>query len=119
MLSLTEKANSPGWLREYGDVLPGSAENRLELEQCANAIRCYENQFVPDLLQTTDYARALAALHHPHALSFEIARRAGLLARRQEVLRLPVPCKLWAIVDEAALRRGRAVPRSCAASLSG
>jgi hypothetical protein len=68
-------------------------------------IRCYENQCVPSLLQTGDYARALIRRHHPGAPQAEIKRRAALLAKRQEILGRPDPCRLWAIIDEAALRR--------------
>lgn len=105
MFSLVEQANAPGWLHEYGDVLPSSVETRLELEQCASVIRCYENQFIPDLLQTADYARALIELLHPAAPQCEVARRIGLLTKRQMVLHAPASCRLWTIIDEAALRR--------------
>jgi transcriptional regulator with XRE-family HTH domain len=105
LFSLLEQANSPGWLHEYGDVLSSSVETRLQLEQCASVIRCYENQFIPDLLQTADYARALIELYHPDAPRSDIARRVGLLTRRQMVLREPASCRLWAVIDEAALRR--------------
>ncbi len=105
MFSLVEKANAPGWRHEYADVLSGAAATRLELEQCARVIRCYDNQFVPDLLQTMDYARALITHHHPGAPPPEVERRLGLLARRQEILRGPEPGRLWAVIDEAALRR--------------
>ena len=105
MLSLVEQANAPGWLHEYGDVLPSSVETRLELEQCASVIRCYENQFIPDLLQTADYARALIELLHPATPKCEVARRIGLLTKRQMVLHEPASCRLWTIIDEAALWR--------------
>jgi hypothetical protein len=105
LFSLVEQANSPGWLHEYGDVLSSSVETRLELEQCAGVIRCYENQFIPDLLQTADYARALIELYHPAVPQSETARRIALLTRRQMVLREPASCRLWAVIDEAALRR--------------
>ena len=102
---LVEKANTPGWLQEYSDLLSGPAGIRLELEQCASVIRCCETQFVPDLLQTADYARALIGRDHPGAQPAEIERRLGLLLKRQEALRGPEACRLWAVVDEAALRR--------------
>jgi Domain of unknown function (DUF5753)/Helix-turn-helix domain len=105
LFTLIEKANSPGWLHEYGDVLSSSAETRLELEQCASVIRCYENQFVPDLLQTAAYARAIIGRQHPGADAEVTGRRLGLLAKRQVILRKPDPCRLWAIIDEGALRR--------------
>ena len=105
MFSLVEQANSPGWLHEYGDVLSSSAETRLELEQSASVIRCYENQFIPDLLRTADYARALIELQHPAAPQSEVARRIGLLTKRQTILHEPASCRLWAVIDEAALWR--------------
>lgn len=105
LFMLVEKANTPGWLREYADVLSGSAGTRLELEQCASVIRCYQAQFVPDLLQTEDYARTLIGCDHPGGQPPEIERRLGLLAKRQEALRGPEACRLWAVIDEAALRR--------------
>lgn len=105
LFALVERANAAGWLREYGDVLSSPAAMRLELEQCASVIRCYETQFVPDLLQTADYARALIGLRHPGAPPAEIARRTELLIRRQEVLSEAGACRLWAVFDEAALRR--------------
>ena len=91
---LVDQANAPGWRQEYGDLLSSSAGTRLELEQCASVIRCYEAQFVPDLLQTTDYARALLGLHHPGVQPSEIERRIELLMKRQEALRGPQPCRL-------------------------
>jgi hypothetical protein len=103
MFTLVEKANTPGWLQEYGDMLTSSAGIRLELEQCARVMRCYESQFVPDLLQTTDYARALLGRQHPGAQPAEIERRFGLLMKRQEALRQPEACRLWAVIDEADL----------------
>jgi hypothetical protein len=105
MFALVEKANEPGWLHEYIDVLSSAEETRLELEQCAALIRCYDNQFIPGLLQTEDYARAHIRQRHPGASQAELARRLGLLLKRQAMLRRAEPGRLWAIIDEAALRR--------------
>lgn len=105
LLTLVEQANAPGWLHEYGDLLLNWAETRLELEQAASVIRCYESQFVPGLLQTTDYARAVTCVEHPDAAGHEVERRVSLLVRRQQVLHRPNPCRLWVVIDEAALRR--------------
>lgn len=105
VFALVDRANTHGWLHEYGNILSSLDETRLELEQCASVIRCYENQFVPALLQTPDYARALIRSLHPDAARDEILRRTELLAKRQEILSGPEPCRLWAIIDEAALRR--------------
>jgi Domain of unknown function (DUF5753)/Helix-turn-helix domain len=103
LFTLMDRANAPGWRHEYADILSVSDGTRLELEQCADVIRCYETQFVPELLQTADYARDLIRLGHPDAGPEEIERRTELLGKRQQALR--GPGRLWAVVDEAALRR--------------
>ncbi|TDB89115.1 helix-turn-helix transcriptional regulator [Actinomadura sp. 7K534] len=105
LLELAEYANVPGWWQEYGDVVPGWFEPYLGLEQGAVVVRVYEVQEVPELLQTADYARALIAVRHPDASGDEVERRVELRMRRRRVFDRPDPLKLWAILDEAALRR--------------
>lgn len=114
LLHLARDANSPGWWHRYGDVLPSWFQAYLGLEAAAALIRTYELQFVPGLLQTEEYARAVVLLGHSCAASTEIDRRVTLRMRRQEVLHGEDPPRLWAVVDEAALRRpigGAAVMR--------
>ncbi|KIR62224.1 transcriptional regulator [Micromonospora sp. Rc5] len=105
LLKLARDANSPGWWHRYGDVLPSWFQSYLGLEAAAALIRSYEVQFVPGLLQTPEYARAVVLLGHRGAGADEIDRRVGLRMQRQELLRRPRPPQLWAVVDEAALRR--------------
>ncbi|WP_341715566.1 helix-turn-helix transcriptional regulator [Micromonospora sp. FIMYZ51] len=105
LLKLARDANSPGWWHRYGDVLPSWFQSYLGLEAAAVLIRSYEVQFVPGLLQTREYARAVVLLGHSGADPTEIDRRVDLRMRRQELLRRPRPPRLWAVVDEAALRR--------------
>ncbi|GLY78452.1 helix-turn-helix domain-containing protein [Actinoallomurus iriomotensis] len=105
LLDLTRQANTPGWWHEYADVTPPWFEPYLGLEQAASVIRAYEVQFVPGLLQTPDYARAVIRLGHEDALRAETERRLALRMRRQEILRRPHPPYLWTVIDEAALRR--------------
>lgn len=104
-LTLARHANTPGWWHKYSDVLPSWLETLLGLEEAASVIRAYEVQFVPALLQTADYARAVAQLAHPAASPEEIDRRVSLRMRRQELLRHEEGPKLWTVIDEAALRR--------------
>jgi len=66
-------------------------------------IRDYEVQFIPGLLQTRDYARAVTKLSHTDA--DEIERRVELRMQRQELLDRRHPPMVWAVVDEAAMRR--------------
>ncbi|SBV26433.1 Helix-turn-helix domain-containing protein [Micromonospora krabiensis] len=105
LLKLAQDANSPGWWHRYGDVLPTWFQSYLGLEAAAVLIRSYEVQFVPGLLQTPEYARAVVLLGHGTASPAEISRRVDLRMRRQELLRRADPPQLWAVVDEAALRR--------------
>jgi transcriptional regulator with XRE-family HTH domain len=105
LLALAEQANTPGWWQPYRDVLPSWFEAYLRLEQAARVIRTYEVQFVPGLLQTAGYARAVIGLHHESPSGEEIDRRVELRMRRQRILHEPDPPRLWAVLDEAALRR--------------
>ena len=118
LLNLARQANTPGWWHRYGDLLPGWFQAYVGLEEAATLIRTFEVQFVPGLLQTDDYARAVITQGNPAAPAEEVERRVGLRQRRQELLTRPgpdgSPRRLWAVVDEAALRRpigGRKVLR--------
>ncbi|MBO4160736.1 helix-turn-helix transcriptional regulator [Micromonospora sp. NPDC049081] len=105
LLKLARDANSPGWWHRYGDVLPTWFQSYLGLEAAAALIRSYEVQFVPGLLQTPEYARAVVLLGHRGAAVEEVDRRVELRVQRQQVLHRPDPPQLWAVIDEAALRR--------------
>ncbi|NKZ06525.1 helix-turn-helix domain-containing protein [Actinomadura latina] len=105
LLDLAEHANTPGWWQAYGDVVPGWFEPYLGLEQGADLIRVYEVQDVPELLQTPEYAEALIAARRPEAPREEIERRVELRMARRRVFERPEPLKLWAVLDEAVLRR--------------
>jgi hypothetical protein len=105
ILTLARDANAPGWWHNYDDVLPQWFETYVGLEEAASMIRTYEVQFIPGLLQTEDYARAVMIAGRPDLPSDEIEKRVKLRAARQELLtRTPAP-RFWAVVDEGALRR--------------
>ena len=105
LLGLARQANNPGWWHHYGDILPPWFQSYLGLEAAASLIRTYEIQFVPGLLQTPEYARAVILLGHAGATADEIDRRVELRRQRAQILdRLEAP-QLWAVIDEAVLRR--------------
>jgi transcriptional regulator with XRE-family HTH domain len=104
-LLVTREANSPGWWQHYGDVLPRWFRTYVDLESAARLIRTYEGQFVPGLLQTDDYMRAVVQGAHLDESSEELGRRVRLRMARQTLLTREHPPRLWAVVDEAALRR--------------
>ena len=113
-LALAKEANVPGWWQHYGDVLPSWFRTYVDLESAASLIRCYEGQFVPGLLQTDAYLRAVVQGAHLAETAEEVGRRVRLRLARQTLLTREQPPRLWAVVDEAALRRpvgGREVMR--------
>jgi transcriptional regulator with XRE-family HTH domain len=105
MLLLARQANSQGWWAKYDDVMPDWFESYVGLEQATSLIRTYELQFVPGLFQTEDYARAVTVLGHRAAPAAEIERRVSLRMQRQELLKADDPPRIWAVIDESALRR--------------
>ncbi|HET8683843.1 MAG TPA: helix-turn-helix transcriptional regulator [Micromonosporaceae bacterium] len=105
LLSLARQANTTGWWHRFSDVLPSWFQAYVGLEAAASVIRTYEVQFVPGLLQTPDYARAVVLLRHSRAPETEVDRRVDLRLARQRVLTRPGPPRLWAVMDEAVLRR--------------
>ena len=113
LLKLAREANTPGWWQGYSDILPHWVEPYFGLEAAASIIRIYELQFVPGLLQTADYARAIIRLGNA-STEEDVTRRAEARIARQEILTRENPPRLWAVMDEGALRRslgGKAVMR--------
>jgi transcriptional regulator with XRE-family HTH domain len=103
LLTLAREANNLGWWHKYHDIVPDWFGLYVGLEQAASLMRTYEIQFVPGLLQTETYARAVTRLGH--VSDEEIERRVDLRMRRQELLTKPGAPTLWAVLDEAVLRR--------------
>ena len=102
---LARRANASDWWHSYADILPSWFETYIRLEEAAAQVWVCEVQFVPGLLQTEDYARAVTLLGHPSGSTRDIERRVSLRMTRQAVLDRPNPLNLRVVVDEAALRR--------------
>ncbi|MFF0434145.1 helix-turn-helix transcriptional regulator [Streptomyces sp. NPDC004327] len=105
-VALAEEANLPGWWQRFHDVLPGWFSMYVSLEGAASLIRAYEPQFVPGLLQTADYARAIllsGAVGGSDAE--EIERHVALRMERQSLLTREDAPKFWVIMDETVFRR--------------
>jgi transcriptional regulator with XRE-family HTH domain len=120
--ALASRSREPEWWTHYNDILPDWFETYLGLESAAVAIRSFETQFVPGLFQTEDYARAVTRLGHKTASAEEIERRVGLRVKRQDLLARRQPPLVWAVMDEAVLRRpmgGAALMRAQFARLAG
>jgi len=105
LLALLRDARQRGWLHAYQSELPEQYTNYIGFEGEARSVWNYESLFVPGLLQTEDYARAVIRAVLPWASRDEVERRVEVRMERQDVLRNDNPLELWVIVDEAALRR--------------
>jgi transcriptional regulator with XRE-family HTH domain len=105
-VALAEEANEPGWWQRYHDVLPDWFSMHVSLEGAARMIRSYEPHFVPGLLQTEEYARAVLEAGTVGQTGAEaIDRHVALRMKRQTLLTRENPPHLWVIMDETALLR--------------
>ncbi|MER6211372.1 MULTISPECIES: helix-turn-helix transcriptional regulator [unclassified Streptomyces] len=105
-VALTEEANQPGWWQRFHDVLPEWFSLYVSLEGAAGLIRSYEPHFVPGLLQTEEYARAVLEAGTIGQTGPEtIERHVSLRMARQGLLERDSPPHLWVIMDETVLRR--------------
>jgi transcriptional regulator with XRE-family HTH domain len=102
LLTLASQANQPGWWHRYQDVLPAWFHSYLGLEESAETIRSFDTQFVPGLLQTEDYAAAVIRLGQ---YSREETDRLVFLRKERQRRFASGGLRLWAIIDEVALRR--------------
>lgn len=113
-LDMVSQSNQPGWWHRYGDLVPNWFQDYVGLEESASRIQAYEIQFVPGLLQTENYARAVSAQGNSVSDNDEVERRVRLRMQRQELFTQPQAPRLWAVIEESVLYRpfgGREVLR--------
>jgi transcriptional regulator with XRE-family HTH domain len=105
LVALLRDARQRGWLHAFQSELPEHYTTYIGFEGEAHSVWNYESLFIPGLLQTEDYARAVIRGVLPHAGRDEVERHVGARMERQAILLNDNPLNLWSIVDEAALRR--------------
>ncbi|MGH3389955.1 MAG: DUF5753 domain-containing protein, partial [Actinomadura sp.] len=93
------------WKRITESTYPVWFRTFAELEHGAAVILEYEAQVVPGLLQNEEYARALLRAGRPRDTDEQIEQHVAARLRRQEILTREKPPLLWAVLDEAVLRR--------------
>jgi transcriptional regulator with XRE-family HTH domain len=104
-LAMVREANQQGWWQSFSEVLPNWFQPYIGLEESASLIRSYELQFIPGLLQTEDYARAVISQGSRGIARDVIDARVNVRMSRQKVLTRENAPRLWVVIDEAALRR--------------
>jgi transcriptional regulator with XRE-family HTH domain len=108
-----ERRKAHGWWNQYPQLQ--AMVEYVALEDIATNIRTWQLAVVPGLLQTADYARALAVGNGHWEDLDEIEPFVESRMTRQARLDADSPLELWAVVHEAALRQlvgGREVMRA-------
>jgi transcriptional regulator with XRE-family HTH domain len=105
LLAIAHRGKQYGWWQDYPDVLSGAGQEYVIMEAAATEIMAYDSQQIPDLLQTREYARALADAdpgctsdeQRAHAVEVKLARQRIVLADRSP--------RLEFLIAEAALHQ--------------
>ncbi|CAO0830371.1 helix-turn-helix domain-containing protein [Streptomyces microflavus] len=100
-------ARKKGWWETHGGPpIPSWFSLFVGLEQGASQIRTYESEAVPGLLQTRAYTDAITRRGTAERAEDEVERQIKLRLTRQDALnRASSPLRLWAVLNEAVLRR--------------
>jgi hypothetical protein len=83
-------------------VLPLWFQSYIGLEESAESIRSFDTQFVPGLLQTEEYSAAVIRLGR---YSRDETDRMVYLRKERQRRFASGDLRLWAVIDEVALRR--------------
>lgn len=104
-LAMVKASNEPAWWHRYTNLLADWFQDYLGLEESASRIQTCEQQFFPGLMQTEDYARAIATHGWSDLSSQSVDLHVSVRMRRQALLTRPDAPKLWAVIDESVLHR--------------
>ncbi|MEU4156201.1 helix-turn-helix transcriptional regulator [Actinoplanes sp. NPDC026670] len=102
LVGIARDARQRGWWHPYSTVLNSTY---VGFEAEARSIRTYEQQVIPGLLQTEDYALALIGSARWDDTDQRIAQRVRVRMQRQSLLIQDDPIDLWVVLDEAVVSR--------------
>jgi transcriptional regulator with XRE-family HTH domain len=118
LLAVAHRGRESGWWLDYRDVLSAAAQDYLIMEIAAAEILAYEPNHVPDLLQTVDYARAVADAD-ANAVSDEQRAHAVEVKLNRQRIALSAPARrLEFVITEGALRQAVGGPEVMRAQLA-
>lgn len=105
LAQLAAESEDRGWLVAYSDTVPDWFERYVGEEAESARIWKYEAEFVPGLLQTAGYCRAVRVINAPDVTEQALARSVDLRLARQQLFRRDTPPEFCAVLNEAVLRR--------------
>ena len=116
LLDLVAESHKRGWWQQVDltDIGGESYRTLIGMEQAAELITEYGSGAVPGLLQTREYATAMASASSLDLPKDQIELGVDVRMRRQRILDRGKPPRLWVVVDEAVLARvtgGRRIMR--------
>jgi transcriptional regulator with XRE-family HTH domain len=111
LLAVAHRGRESGWWLDYRDVLPPAAQDYVIMEVAATEILCYEANQVPDLLQTPDYMRAVAAADARYTTAEQRAHAMEVKLNRQRTVVAGRAPRLDVVLTEGALRQTVGPPR--------
>jgi transcriptional regulator with XRE-family HTH domain len=117
LLGLARRGGQHGWWEQYASVLPETSVDYVIMESAAAEIMAYEAQIVPDLLQTADYARAVAEAQPAYSSDAQREDAVAAKSERQAIV-LGGGARLAAVIGEAALHQRVGGPEVMAAQLA-
>ncbi|MFE2757011.1 helix-turn-helix domain-containing protein [Actinosynnema sp. NPDC059335] len=104
LVEMARSGKQRAWWDRYRPRLVQSFVTFLGMEDSTSLIRQFQPLFVPGLLQTEDYARAVVSLYNPHDED-AVERGVEIRMERQERFYKRGDQRALFILDEAALRR--------------
>jgi len=105
LVQLARDSRQKGWWHAFSDTMQPQFATYVGLESAASEIRIYEVSLIPELLQTEDYARVVIRSGMMNCPKEDVERQVALRMARQPAITREDPPKVWAVLDEAALRR--------------
>jgi len=114
LMTLAAQQHRSGWWDDFKDTVSPAARDYTSLENSADSIDWAEAGFIPGILQTEDYARAVIRAGLPEGQLSKAERLVAYRMAGQQLLSRPQAPRLRFVIDEAALRRirgGRQVMR--------
>ncbi|NSC24060.1 helix-turn-helix domain-containing protein [Streptomyces albus subsp. chlorinus] len=121
LTALTRRANRrrrDGWWHQYSSVLSDAYRDQIEMEAICSGIRTFQAQVVPGLLQTAEYARAIAVASPGWDTPEEIEQVVQVRMARQRRLTDEDPMQFWAVLTEGVLHQQVGGPSVMAAQLA-
>jgi len=105
LLAIASRGGQHSWWHPYAGVWSDAYLDYVIMESAASEIMAYEAQLIPDLLQTDDYARAIAEAEPANLTDQHEDAVAAKAVRRQVVLDGGSPARLGVILGEGALHQ--------------